>query len=60
MFDVSWKTFCEQNLVHNTKQPGMLKTPVGFQNLFLMHSPMYKSTEQTRTQNPEGQPETRP
>lgn len=60
MYNVSRKTFCEQNLMHNTKQPGMLKTPVGFRNLFSMHPPMCKSTEQTRTQNPEGQPETRP
>lgn len=35
--------------MRNTEQPGMLKTPVGFQNLFPMHSPVCKSTEQTRT-----------
>lgn len=31
--------FCKENLVQNTKQPGMLKTPVGLKKkMFPMHS----------------------
>lgn len=45
--------FCEQNLVQNTKQPGMLKMPVGFKkekNRLSMHLPMCKPREATCTQ----------
>ena len=45
--------FCEENLVQNTKQPGMLKMPVGFQkekNRLSMHLPMCKPREATCTQ----------